>query len=86
VNHDLGRRVDGRRLAAMVELEDEAVVAALDLRWLSSSATFSTFTAGCHRGAHPGLGRVRRRHPDRVIPDCDLRRRLVGCERSCARR
>jgi hypothetical protein len=31
VNHDLGRRVDGRRLAAMVELEDEAVVAALDL-------------------------------------------------------
>jgi hypothetical protein len=27
----LSRRVDGRRLATMVELEDEAVVAALDL-------------------------------------------------------
>jgi hypothetical protein len=31
----------------MVGLEEQAVVAALDLRWLSSSATFSTFTAGC---------------------------------------
>ena len=29
---------------------------------------FSTFTAGCHRGAHTGPGRVHRRHPDRVIP------------------
>ena len=25
-------------------------------RWLSSSATFLTFTAGCHRRTHPGPG------------------------------
>ena len=37
-------------------------------RWIASSVTFSTFTAGCHRGPHPGPGRVHRRHPDRVIP------------------
>jgi hypothetical protein len=42
---------------------------------------FSTFTAGCHRGAHPGPGRVHRRHPDRVIPGGDLRRRRVGWPR-----
>jgi hypothetical protein len=47
----------------------------------------------CTRPSPPGVtvvltldpARGHRRHPDRVIPAGDLRRRLVGCERSCAR-
>ena len=83
----LGRRVDGRRLAAMVKPEEQAVVAALDL----PLDTVVGHVLDLHRrGVTVVLtldpARGHRRHPDRVIPDRDLRRRLVGCERSCARR
>jgi hypothetical protein len=75
----LGCRVDGRLLAAMVEPEADAVVAALDL----PRDTVVGHVLDLHRrGVTVVLtldpARGHRRHPDRVIPDRDLRRRLVG--------
>jgi hypothetical protein len=71
----------------MVKLEEQAVVAALDL---PLDAVVGHVLDLHRRGVTVVLtldpARVHRRHPDRVIPDGDLRRRLVGCERSCARR
>jgi hypothetical protein len=75
----LGRRVDRRLLAAMVEPAGEAVVATLDL----PLDTVVGHVLDLHRRGvtvvltlDPAGGH--RRHPDRVIPDGDLRRRLVG--------
>jgi hypothetical protein len=54
----LGRRVDGRRLAAMVELEGEAVVAALDLPLATVVGHVLDLTAGvspsCSHWTRPG--------------------------------
>jgi hypothetical protein len=63
----------------MVELEEEAVVAALDLR-------LDTVVGHVLRLRRPGVtvvltldsSGVNRRHPNRVIPDGDLRQRLFG--------
>jgi hypothetical protein len=63
----------------MGELEEEAVVAALDL-------PLDTVVGHVLHRHRPGVtvvltldsARVNRRHPGRVIPDGDLRQRLFG--------
>jgi len=62
----LGRRVDGRLLAAMVELEEQAELAALDLPLAIVVGHVLDLHRRVSRGAHTGPGRVHRRHPDRV--------------------
>jgi hypothetical protein len=74
----LGRRVDGRPLAAIVKPQEQAVVAALDL----PRDTVVGHVLDLHRRGVtvvlPWTDRVQCRHPDRVSPADDLRLRLVG--------
>jgi hypothetical protein len=62
----------------MVGLEEQAVVAALDLPLAIVVGHVLDLHRRVSRGAHPGPGWVHRRHPDRVIPASDLRRHPIG--------
>jgi hypothetical protein len=69
-------RLVGERVVAALDLPLDTVVGhVLDLHRRGVTVVLTLDPARGHR-----------RHPDRMIPDRDLRRRLVGCERSCARR
>jgi hypothetical protein len=56
----------------MVELEEEAVVVALNLPLDTVVGHVLHFPTPYDCNAHTGPGHVNRRHPDRVIPDGDL--------------
>jgi hypothetical protein len=63
----------------MVELEEEAVVVALNLPLDTVVGHVLHLPhPECDCGAHTGPDQVNGRHPDRVIPDGDPRRRLFG--------
>jgi hypothetical protein len=79
----LGRRFDWRMLAAMVELEEEAMVAALDLPLDTVVGPFCTFIARCHRGAHTGLGRG---EPSSAWPVIQTATSASGCSAGLALR